>query len=100
MAKYLHEINGVTGISFAGAWMGFGFHEDGFAAGVRAAGLATAGGESWRGRGDETEASDLAGLTHTTGVKNRGVRTRPVEVVLRLWVHVVQLLILLSENYV
>lgn len=30
-------INGVGNVSFAGAWMGYGFHEDGFAAGLQAA---------------------------------------------------------------
>ena len=35
--KRLHEINGVSNISYAGAWMGFGFHEDGFQAGSHAA---------------------------------------------------------------
>lgn len=33
----LAEINGVQGISFAGAWMGCGFHEDGVIAGFEAA---------------------------------------------------------------
>ncbi|MCJ1440003.1 MAG: hypothetical protein MMC23_000485 [Stictis urceolatum] len=33
----LTEINGVNGVSFAGAWMGYGFHEDGFKAGMAAA---------------------------------------------------------------
>ena len=33
----LPAINGINGISFAGAWMGYGFHEDGFVAGVQAA---------------------------------------------------------------
>lgn len=37
MTRRIHSINGIAGISFAGAWMGFGFHEDGFAAGVHAA---------------------------------------------------------------
>lgn len=36
-AKRLHMINGVGNVSFAGAWMGHGFHEDGFAAGLQAA---------------------------------------------------------------
>ncbi len=35
--KHLHKINGVSNVSFAGAWMGWGFHEDGFVAGSRAA---------------------------------------------------------------
>ena len=37
-SKSLHAINGVASVSFAGAWMGYGFHEDGFAAGLEAAG--------------------------------------------------------------
>lgn len=36
-SKRLHLINGVASVSFAGAWMGHGFHEDGFAAGLKAA---------------------------------------------------------------
>lgn len=37
MTQHLDKINGVANVSFAGAWMGFEFHEDGFAAGVHAA---------------------------------------------------------------
>lgn len=98
MAARLHEINGVASVSFAGAWMGFGFHEDGFAAGVRAACLATAGGEGWRGHGHDTETSGLAGIPRTTDVKNRGMWRRLVEFILRLWIHAVQLLILLWQQ--
>ncbi|KAI1824020.1 FAD/NAD(P)-binding domain-containing protein [Xylaria intraflava] len=49
MAPHLNLINGVRGISFAGAWMGFGFHEDGFAAGAHVAQMLVAGREntSW-----------------------------------------------------
>ena len=36
-SERLHLINGVASVSFAGAWMGHGFHEDGFAAGLHAA---------------------------------------------------------------
>lgn len=35
--KRLHEINGVHSVSFAGAWQGYGFHEDGFTSGIMAA---------------------------------------------------------------
>jgi predicted NAD/FAD-binding protein len=31
----LHEIQGMRGIWFCGAWTGYGFHEDGFASGVK-----------------------------------------------------------------
>lgn len=37
MSPHLDRINGVGNISLAGAWMGFGFHEDGFAAGAHVA---------------------------------------------------------------
>lgn len=99
MVAYLPTINGVAGISFAGAWMGSGFHEDGFAAGVRAACLATAGGEGLRGRGDHTGTSGLAGAALTTGVKSRSMGMRLVELILKLWIHAVQLLILLCQQY-
>lgn len=45
--RRLGEIQGVRGIHFAGAWCGYGFHEDGLAAGLRAA-EALGGGVSWR----------------------------------------------------
>ncbi|KZZ94251.1 amine oxidase [Moelleriella libera RCEF 2490] len=43
MTRYLHTINGVANVSFAGAWMGFGFHEDGFVSGAHAARIITQG---------------------------------------------------------
>ena len=36
-SRRLDLINGVSNVSFAGAWMGYGFHEDGFTAGLHAA---------------------------------------------------------------
>ncbi|KAI0188243.1 FAD/NAD(P)-binding domain-containing protein [Astrocystis sublimbata] len=42
----LREINGTNKISFAGAWMGFGFHEDGFSAGIHAAQIVALGHKS------------------------------------------------------
>ncbi|KAL9074296.1 MAG: hypothetical protein Q9157_004437 [Trypethelium eluteriae] len=36
-SKRLHLINGVSHVHFAGAWMGYGFHEDGFSAGAKVA---------------------------------------------------------------
>ncbi|KAI0059599.1 FAD/NAD(P)-binding domain-containing protein [Artomyces pyxidatus] len=37
MQAEMPKIQNVRGLSFAGAWMRYGFHEDGFAAGLRAA---------------------------------------------------------------
>lgn len=45
----LPSINGVQGVSFAGAWMGYGFHEDGFRTGMAAAERL---GGGWAGDGD------------------------------------------------
>ncbi|RDA88529.1 hypothetical protein CP532_6637 [Ophiocordyceps camponoti-leonardi (nom. inval.)] len=41
--RRLHEVNGPSSVTFAGAWMGYGFHEDGFLAGAHAARLITNG---------------------------------------------------------
>ncbi|KAF2656599.1 FAD/NAD(P)-binding domain-containing protein [Lophiostoma macrostomum CBS 122681] len=35
--QLMHRINGTNRVSFAGAWMGYGFHEDGFVSGTCAA---------------------------------------------------------------
>lgn len=99
MAAHLHKVNGVAGISFAGAWMGSGFHEDGFTAGVRAACLAIEGGEDLCGRGNDARTSGLAGTARTTGVKDRSIGMRIVEAILRFWIHAVQLLILFCQQY-
>lgn len=45
--RSLPEIQGQGGVFFAGAWGGFGFHEDGFKAGAAAAAL-VAGDAKWR----------------------------------------------------
>jgi predicted NAD/FAD-binding protein len=35
--RELPDLQGIGGVYFAGAWAGFGFHEDGFVSGQRAA---------------------------------------------------------------
>ncbi|KAG8419044.1 hypothetical protein J3459_011585 [Metarhizium acridum] len=82
MTRHLHKINGTRNISFAGAWMGFGFHEDGFAAGVHAARTFMDG---W----DKIPPLDLIG--DTRGM--RPPRTGFLRAVLRLGVLVVQQLL-------
>ncbi|KAI1414513.1 hypothetical protein F5Y13DRAFT_17013, partial [Hypoxylon sp. FL1857] len=69
MSRHLHKINGVDKISYAGAWMGFGFHEDGYAAGAHAARIIMHGHEN-------TGALDLI---HGTGQYSVG----------RVWIRMV-----------
>ena len=45
----LEEIQGKRGIWYAGAWMGYGFHEDGFASGMRV-GLRLGGEVPWQAK--------------------------------------------------
>lgn len=63
MAHEVHKINGVNRISFAGAWMGFGFHEDGFVSGVHAARTFI------HGRDEIGELDLFSFSTHYTGGK-------------------------------
>ena len=50
VSRHLHLINGVKILSFAGAWMGHGFHEDGFRSGLQAAEIALGSHKSSTGR--------------------------------------------------
>ena len=45
MSRELNAINGTCNVSFAGAWMGWGFHEDGFASGAHVARMLQSGTE-------------------------------------------------------
>lgn len=45
-ARRVGQMNGLLGVSFAGAWLGYGFHEDGFASGAHAADIVVKGRES------------------------------------------------------
>ncbi|KAM4065026.1 flavin containing amine oxidoreductase [Hirsutella rhossiliensis] len=89
MTRHLDKINGVSGLAFAGAWMGYGFHEDGFVAGVHAARLIT------HGR-DKTRPLDLM----QDGMDNLLPKGGTTRILLRLGVGLVQWLLRLRESMV
>ncbi len=70
-SRCLHLINGVFNVSFAGAWMGYGFHEDGFTAGLHA-------GRNLRNRPEKTnnrfKRTELRPPTHPISVKERSCK--------------------------
>ena len=77
MSKELQQINGVDGVSFAGAWMGWGFHEDGFVSGKYVARCLIEGRENMEG----LELAKIEGnLGRRVGLCERVLR-RVVEVV-------------------
>lgn len=65
MADRLDEINGTGSISFAGAWMGFGFHEDVFMAGSQVAKMLINGREN-------TNGMNLMARLYDNTLRNRG----------------------------
>ncbi|RYP22269.1 hypothetical protein DL765_001783 [Monosporascus sp. GIB2] len=89
MARNLHLINGVRNIGFAGAWMGFGFHEDGFKAGVHAA---RAFMDGW----DKTPPLDLTADT----MGYRETRLGFAKMGLRMGIAVIQQLLDLKQRMV
>lgn len=97
MAARLQTIQNKSAVIFAGAWMGFGFHEDGFAAGARAAGLLTLG----QGRGDHDGArliSDRVMMGQARQELNERAELRGIRKTVKFGIHMVQVLIELREN--
>lgn len=78
MAERLHELqrDGPEGVIFAGAWMGFGFHEDGFAAGTHAANMVI------RGRDKAGQLNLVAGSGTTESKKGTVVMALRIIVLL------------------
>jgi predicted NAD/FAD-binding protein len=79
----LHRIQGNKGIWFAGAWTGYGFHEDGFSSGMRV-GLRLGGSVPWEAQ----DAKFSRGTKPTLDWKDFVVRS--VVVVMQLWITVLE----------
>jgi hypothetical protein len=79
----LSKINGKEGIWYAGAWTGYGFHEDGFASGMRV-GLELGGSVPW----EPKNAKFSRGVKPTLGWKDYVVRL--IVVVLQLWIRLLE----------
>lgn len=81
-SKSLDMINGVGNVSFAGAWMGYGFHEDDFAAGLQAA----------RNLSQGTKVRSR-NLSNGVGARDRIARLHVRDRICRVVIHGVQYLI-------
>lgn len=79
----LHRIQGKNGVWYAGAWTGYGFHEDGFSSGMRV-GLRLGGSVPW----EVQDAKFSRGLKPTLDWKDWLLRT--VVVAVQLWITVVE----------
>lgn len=77
----LEKIQGKRGIWYAGAWTGYGFHEDGFASGMRV-GLRLGGDVPWEAK----DAKFSRGLQPVLGWKDYAVRV--VVLVLQLYISI------------
>lgn len=79
----LHTIQGKRGIWFAGAWTGYGFHEDGFSSGMKV-GLQLGGNVPWR----PEDAKFSRGLTPVLTWKDWIVRA--IIIIIQLWISVIE----------
>jgi hypothetical protein len=62
--RELPSVNGKRGVHFAGAWTGYGFHEDGFLSGVKA-GMKCGGSVPWK----VVETKEIQGRRGRTSVR-------------------------------
>ncbi|KAJ4318081.1 hypothetical protein N0V94_004606 [Neodidymelliopsis sp. IMI 364377] len=79
----LHRIQGKKGVWFAGAWTGYGFHEDGFSSGMRV-GLQLGGSVPWEAK----DAKFSRGLKPVLGWKDWVVRF--VVTVVQIWITILE----------
>ena len=79
----LHRIQGKTGVWYAGAWTGYGFHEDGFSSGMKV-GLQLGGSVPWEAQ----DAKFSRGLKPELNWKDWFVRS--VVVIVQLWITILE----------
>jgi predicted NAD/FAD-binding protein len=79
----MHRIQGKKGVWFAGAWTGYGFHEDGFSSGMRV-GLQLGGSVPW----EVKDAKFSRGLKPMLGWKDWVVRF--VVTVVQIWITILE----------